>query len=225
MNASPTRIATSPGAAIYDLSSGSIAALVDSADYELLYQSARALPEWNEPALKTVSETLLQWVTDALGRRDNAADLRALRRLLERLQVQKKTEATPALDVAGAYRLWTALVSMLDARLSALAAQNDRSIESRAHVGALKALVCRLTAPEQASKLRERLGLSAPRMSQLLALTEEAGLITRKLEGREHWVMPAGRWTLRREPTPTTAIVDVPVMPRAASFFTLKRAD
>lgn len=209
---------------IYDLSSDSVHGLIDSADYEALFQSVLALPAWTERTLKTASECLLQWVTDALGRRDNVADLRALRRLLERLQVQRKPEATPALDVAGAYSLWTALASMLSARLSLLAAQNDQSIESRAHVGALKALVAPLTERQKASELRDRLGLSAPRMSQLLALTEEAGFITRTLEGREHWVMPTARWALPKPVQPPKVVLVSLNFGRGASAFTQREA-
>ena len=191
----------------FSLEQGSVAPLVNAADYEALYTAARALPQWSERALNTVSECLLQWTADALARHGNDGNLRELARLLQRLQVHKKPGATPALDVAGAYRVWDSLVTLIDIRLSALEAQQDKSIETRTHVRPLRRAVESLVAPQRASEIRAELKLSAPRMSQLLALVEEAGFITRTLVGREQWVMPTARWavaTPKPQPTPAT---------------------
>ena len=97
----------------FSLEQGSVAPLLNAADYEALYQAARALPQWSERTLKTVSECLLQWTADGLARPGNADNLRELVRLLQRLQVHKKPEATPALDVAGTYRVWDSLVTLI----------------------------------------------------------------------------------------------------------------
>ena len=192
----------------FSLEQGSVAPLLNAADYEALYQAARALPQWSERTLKTVSECLLQWTADGLARPGNADNLRELVRLLQRLQVHKKPEATPALDVAGTYRVWDSLVTLIVIRLSALDAQQDTSIETRTHVRPLRRAVESLSEPKRASEIRAELRLSAPRMSQLLALVEEAGFITRTLEGREQWVMPTDRWKLpapKLQPSSKTA--------------------
>lgn len=193
----------------FSLEHGSVAPLLNAADYEELYKAARELPQWSECAINTVSECLLQWTADALARNGNDENLRELARLLQRLQVHKNPDATPALDVAGAYRVWDSLVTLIDIRLSALEAQQDASIETRTHVRPLRRAVESLAAPKRASEIRTQLGLSAPRMSQLLALVEEAGFITRTLEGREQWVMPTARWKLAApKPQPKSVSLD-----------------
>lgn len=208
-----------------NLERGSVAPLLDSADYEALYSAARELPEWTQTSLNTVGECLLQWTADALARTGNDDNLRELARLMQRLQVHKKPESTPTVDVSGAYRVWNSLVSLIDIRLSALDAQRDQSIETRAHVGRLRRAVQSLKSPKRASEIRAELGLSPPRMSQLLALVEEAGFITRKLEGREQWVIPTSRWaeSQPQQPQPRSGKQGVVSSERGASAF-LKRA-
>lgn len=176
------------------LEEGSVASLICSVDYERMYLLARSLPKWTNRSIQTVTECLQQWLVDALDRTDNSGELQTLARLIQRLQVYKRPEATPGVDVSIHYSVWNSLIVMINIRLSALEARVDRSVGDSPIQQQLKDAIAYLFSPKRVSELCVELGLSNTRMFEVLELAEQAGLITRRIEPNEQWVVITPKW-------------------------------
>lgn len=177
-----------------NLERGSVASLLNSADYERMYSLVEALPKWTVKSIQTVTECLTQWLVDALARVDNDVELRELCRLIERLQIKKKSKMTPEVEVAKHYNVWNCMITMINIRLSALSAKSDQSISDRPIMVRLRNSIAHLASPKRVSELRVELSLSNHRMFEVLAVAEEAGLIRRKIDSDEQWIEPTEKW-------------------------------
>lgn len=164
---------------------------------EDLFRALKALPVWTARALEVADAALALWASNAHARQRDRDGLAEIHLLIRRLQVLHPVEKEPPeLDVAAYYHRWNGMAALVENRAHMLDRHDPATVEQRAHMQALKQALAN-AAPRKGvrtQELLELLGLSKPRLSQLLALAEAAGLIERRKEGREHWVSAAGIW-------------------------------
>jgi hypothetical protein len=190
-------MAKSIAAEPFDFASGDPNRLLVECEPEDLFRAVKALPTWTSRALAVAQSALAYWAGNAIASPGNREGIGELRSLIRRLQaVQPLARQDSSLDVAARYHHWSGMVAVLEARAHQMDYHDDAEIESRAHMKELRNLLQAANASEGLSTqaLQERLGLSAARLSQVLALAEAAGLIQRRKVRREKLVSVAGRW-------------------------------
>lgn len=172
---------------------------------EDLYHNVKALERWDPRALDVVESTLAYWTSNAVSRPRDREGIGEIRSLIRRLQaIQPLERQQPDLDVAARYQHWNGMVAVLESRAHLIDYHDPEEIQNRARMPEL-----RLTLQDDAAAngmctqdLLKKLDVSAPRLSQLLALAEAAGLVERKKKGREQWVRAAGIWRRSDDTTP-----------------------
>jgi DNA-binding transcriptional ArsR family regulator len=89
-------------------------------------------------------------------------------------------------DVRGLRVRWEAFRDLLESKQLALEARESKQAMSLRHAGAIIQFL--QNGRSSQSDLQAHLGLSAPRMSQVLAKMEEGGLVQREKRGKEKFV-------------------------------------
>ncbi|MDZ4251054.1 MAG: MarR family transcriptional regulator [Sulfuritalea sp.] len=182
---------------VFDFSRDDPPRLLLEGEPEDLFRALKALPAWTARALEVADAALALWASNAHARHRDREGLAEIHLLIRRLQVLHPVEnEPPELDVAAYYHRWNGMAALVENRAHLLDRHDPATVEQRTHMPALKRALAD-AAPRQSvrtQELLEHLGLSKPRLSQLLALAEAAGLIERRKEGREHWVSAAGIW-------------------------------
>lgn len=180
-----------------DFSSDDPERLLAECSPEDLFRAVKALSRWDERALGVTHAALSYWTCSTVARPRDREGIGEIRSLIRRLQaIQPLNRQTPELNVEESYLRWGGMVSVLESRAHLLDYHDPNEVEGRAH---MKELRDALQADAIGQGLRTQqllklLNVSAPRLSQLLALAEAAGLIERRKIGREYWVSPAGGW-------------------------------
>ncbi len=184
---------------------------------EDLYRAVKALTSWNARALEVSESALAYWTSSAVGRTRDREAIGEVRSLIRRLQaIQPLARQEAGLDVAARYQRWNGMVAVLESRAHLMDYHDPDEVGQRAHMSELRAALAANAGGDalRTQELLATLGVSAPRLSQLLALAEAAGLIERQKRGREQWVSAAGSW--RRNAGPGTRGVGPTTMAVAA---------
>ena len=183
---------------VFDFSRDDPSRLLLEGEPEQLFQAVKALPAWTERALEVCDATLTLWASNAHARQRDREGLAAVHLLIRRLQVLRPREnAAVDLNVACYYDRWDGMAALVETRAHMLDRHDPSEIEQRAHMPALKSALGGVRSGESVSTqhLLATLGLSKPRLSQLLALAEAAGLVERTKQGREQSVQAVGIWS------------------------------
>ena len=195
----------------FDFSVDSPSRLMMEGEPDDLFDLVERLPRWNLRALEVAGATVAYWTSTALGNPRNREGVGELRSLIRRMQViQPLDRQDSALDVAGHYRQWNGMVTVLEASAHLSDQHRDTAeIEGRAHMKELRDILRSAGADGVATlSLQGRLGLSKARLSQVLALAEAAGLIARRKQGQQKLVSAAGSWA--QAPAPGIAPKPIP---------------
>ena len=162
-----------------------------------LLHAVKALDHWDERALGVTHAALSYWTCNTVARHRDREGIGEIRSLIRRMQaIQPLSRQQADLDVESRYQQWNGMVSVLESRAHLLDYHDPAEIEGRAHMKDLRDAL-RVHAADhdlRTQQLLDILNVSAPRLSQLLALAEAAGLIERRKIGREYWVSAAGGW-------------------------------
>lgn len=181
----------------FDFSRDDPQRLMLEGDAEDLFNAAKALSAWTPRALEVADAAIALWASNAHARPRDREGLADIHLLIRRLQVLRPPEEqAPELDAAAYYHRWNGMAALLENRAHMLDRHEPAKVQERAHMAGLRDALA-AAAPDKSVPTREllkSLGLSKPRLSQLLALAEAAGLVERRKEGREHRVSPAGMW-------------------------------
>ena len=172
-------------------------AVVDQADPSELLGSLRQVESLTPERAVWLDHVLRQWTLRALARSGDPEGLLQLDELAylasERLDGQ--ADSTAALR-----NRWRAFRDLLESKRLAIAGAQAGRPSRLLHAD--KVLELLNSGPMAQSALRERLGVTAARVSQILAVMEESGLIRREKKGRENLVTRAG---LDARGTPATS--------------------
>lgn len=159
--------------------------IVDTLEPRALLAEARALPAWDDEVRANIDHALCQWVRNACARNNDQEGLLELQSVLGCLLdgLEQNLEAN---RVDGLRSRWQGFLDLLEAHRIVLAARDPDGVRQRKHVAPILAA---LAAGETEQKaLREQVGLSESRLTQLLHLMEAHGLIVRRKQGRTNLV-------------------------------------
>jgi DNA-binding transcriptional ArsR family regulator len=170
-------------------------AQVNADQPEALFTAVSQLPHWDPRSLGKTDGLLIEWVSDYLARprdREGWAELLGVIQRIEVIQAPEKQPEALHEAVSATYRRWDAMSDLLAARIDREDLHNSHEVAQRTHMVRLQNA---LNGQERrSSDVRQELGISPSRLSQLLSLAEAAGLIERRKEGRESLVSAAGIW-------------------------------
>lgn len=156
--------------------------VVDRAEPGDLLAELRATRSLAPAALKTLDFALCQWTLYALSR---TADTEGIRDLdnLGALAMRALPEGE---DSAGYRTRWRAFRDLLEAKRLAIGGAQSGRARNLLHAEPIVKLLA--DDPVSQGALREKLGLSPARLSQVLGVMEEGGLIQRQKRGKENLV-------------------------------------
>ena len=159
--------------------------IVDTLEPRALLAEARALPAWDDEVRANIDHALCQWTRNACARNDDREGLlefqAVLGCLLDGLDLHVDASSADSLKAR-----WQGFLDLLEAQRIVLAARDPDGVQQRKHVAPILAA---LAAGETEQKaLREQVGLSESRLTQLLHLMEAHGLIVRRKQGRTNLV-------------------------------------
>lgn len=165
------------------------ALLADSASVDDILEALEkcsAEDGWPEDSLRLVDFLLTCWSADFIARPDDREGIGALQHLIDYAFTLADNAAALPTET---HSRWTAFRDVLEARRRTIIGRDAQLILGRSHVGFI---LCTLAKGERSQKtlhtaLKESgIGITSPRLSQLLSLIEAHGLLTRKREGREN---------------------------------------
>ena len=181
----------------FDFSSDDPERLLAECSPDDLFRAVKAFGRWDERALGVTSTALSYWTCSTVARPRDREGIGEIRSLIRRLQaIQPLNRQEPDLNVEAYYQRWNGMVSVLESRAHLLDYHDPAEVEARMHMKELRDALWADTTGQglRTQQLLNTLKVSAPRLSQLLALAEAEGLIERRKIGREYWVNPAGGW-------------------------------
>lgn len=159
--------------------------IVDTLEPRALLAQARALPVWDDEVRANIDHALCQWARNACARNNDQEGLLELQAVLGWL-LDGLEQHVDARSVDGLRSRWQGFFDLLEAHRIVLAARDPDGVQQRKHVAPILAA---LAGGETEQKtLREQVGLSESRLTQLLHLMEAYGLIVRRKQGRTNLV-------------------------------------
>ena len=167
--------------------------VVDRAEPGDLLAELRATRTLAPAALKTLDFAFCHWTLYALSRPADTEGIRDLDNL-----GALAMRALPEGDEATGYRVrWSAFRDLLEAKRLAIGGAQSGRARNLLHAEP----ILKLLADGRVSQgvLREKLDLSPARLSQVLGVMEEGGLIQRQKRGKENLVSLAGAGFLPNE--------------------------
>ena len=173
--------------------------IVDRAEPADLIAELRQMPELSAGAAKSLDFALCQWTLYALSRADDDEGIRDLDDLgaLAMRALPEEDSGTTTYRVR-----WRAFRDLLEAKRLAIAGAESGKARALLHA---EAIIERLAwGPVPQSELREQLGISPGRMSQVLGVMEEGRLVERRRRGKENIVSLAAGTAPRRMPSDVT---------------------
>ena len=156
--------------------------IVDRAEPGDLLPGLRAASELSADAQKKLDFALRQWTLFALSRN---ADLEGVLELDDLAAVALRL--LPENPDAATLRVrWRAFRDLLESKRLAIGSRQLGRAHNLLHSGPILQLLA--AGPKSQSVLRHELGLSAARLSQVLGVMEEGGLVQRQKRGKENLV-------------------------------------
>ncbi len=156
--------------------------LVDRADAGAVLPQVRAARELAPAAIKNLDYALRQWTMVALTRTDDVEGLLELDDLMA-VGLRK----LPTGDGAAISRTrWQAFRDLLESKRLALGSAQSGRARNLLHADPILKRLQDGEVPQ--SVLKDELHLSAARLSQVLGVMEEGGLIRRRKRGKENFV-------------------------------------
>ncbi|MSP96954.1 MAG: ArsR family transcriptional regulator [Betaproteobacteria bacterium] len=156
--------------------------IVDRAEPGDLLPGLRAASELSTDAQKKLDYALRQWTLYALSR---SADLEGVLELddLAAVALRLLPEST---DTAVLRTRWRAFRDLLESKRLAIGSAQSGRAHKLLHASPILELLG--AGPKSQTTLRHELRLSAARLSQVLGVMEEGGLIQRQKRGKENMV-------------------------------------
>jgi DNA-binding MarR family transcriptional regulator len=161
-------------------------AIVDQADPSELLGSLRQAKSLTPERAVALDHVLRQWTLRALAR---SGDPEGLLQLDELAYLASERLDGQADNTAEFRNRWRAFRDLLESKRLAIAGAQAGRASRLLHAD--KVLELLNSGPMAQSALRKTLGVTAARVSQILAVMEESGLIRREKKGRENLVARA----------------------------------
>ena len=156
--------------------------LVDQSSPEELLADLLTAPPITIAAARALNFVLRQWTVTALSRDSDIDGLMSLADLVAvSLRLLNVDEGAPELRVR-----WSAFQGLIESKRLAIGPDRSKRARQLLHAQPILDQLRHGELPQ--STLRERLKLSAPRASQILAVMEQAQLIRRRRVGKENMV-------------------------------------
>ena len=156
--------------------------LVDQSSPEELLAEIQAAPPSTITAARALDFVLRQWTVTALSRDSDIYGLMSLADLVAAsLRLLNLDEGALELRVR-----WSAFQGLIESKRLAIGPDRSKRARQLLHAQPILDQLRHGELPQ--STLRERLKLSAPRASQILAVMEQAQLIRRRRVGKENMV-------------------------------------
>ena len=217
-----------------DLTTSEASRLIATATPRDLAKTIRALPCWSPPALEAADLLFINWSSRACARQGDREEINEIQKAL----TQALNQADSATTLPQTFRdRWQACSDLLEARRLELAHAAPDKLMTRRHVPEilqeLYALEIRRPAQDtpkesKQGELIDRLSLpiTPGRLSQLLALMEAHGLITRQRSGRDNQLAltEAGKTLAAKSAQETRAQTPPANTQRGSSFLTLEHS-
>lgn len=160
------------------------AMLVERATPHELLAAIRSLESWDEQALSTVSRLISVWSARAIASPNDQEGISELQRLIH-FTINRARSSTTLPDEFR-YR-WMEASDMLEARRLNLAHGDPEAQLNRRHVPEILKLIFEAGNKDfPQSRLADRLGITAGRVTQLVGPLEANGLITKRKHGHDH---------------------------------------
>ena len=182
--------------------------IVDTLEPCALLAQARALPAWDDEVRANIDHALCQWARNACARNNDQEGLLELQSILGWL-IDGLEQHVDVHSVDGLRPRWQGFFDLLEAHRIVLAARDPDGVQQRKHVAPILAALAGGETEQKA--LREQVGLSESRLTQLLHLMEAHGLIVRRKQGRTNLVRLAVLGSSRSADAQTSQ----PIRPRA----------
>jgi len=186
--------------------------VLDDSDPQELVAAVEALSLWTPRRLALVDDVLTGWTADWIARPNDRQGLitlqSAIRRILSAPASRADAMQAPDKKTAADYaRRWEGFSETIAARDITLAERAPERVRHLKHVAEIEAILLEDGEIKQ-SGLHRRLELKASRLSQVLALMEAHGLISRRSIGRDKYVLladfPSKETPTASKPTPGT---------------------
>ena len=153
--------------------------LADRAEPGDILPEMRCLHSLSADAQRTLDYALRQWTLQALSR---AADLEGVLELDDLFAVAFRLLPESG-DTATLRIRWQAFRELVEAKRLAIGSAASGRARNLLHAGPILARL--ESGPVSQAAMREKLKLSAPRLSQVLGVMEEGGLVQRHKRGKE----------------------------------------